>query len=291
MNPGPPKLNSQSNGTASIFTRSASSGSRRESSSSNDPKHSANSQPEPTLREVMNRLLSVDQRLANMEQNVDKKLDDVKTTMSNTFEEVKDQLNDLQGQCDDLKQENAFLRQELNEVRSKTDDLENRSRRNNILFYGIKRSENETNHECETKVKALISDNLGITNDVMFDRVHRTGRKSDSPIIARCVFFKDKQTILSNKSKLNDTDFAIKEDFSDTVRGIRKALYPHMKRAIDMGKKAAIIYDHLLIDGKKYCLNESGNGIFEMRRRNVVSAPQAAAYGGASNEEGPGIFD
>ena len=69
---------------------------------------------------------------------------------------------------------------------------------------------------------------------------------------------------MRNKSKLNGSDFAIKEDFSDKVRLTRKALYPYLKSAIDSGKRATIVYDHLLIDGKKYVFNENCDAICEV---------------------------
>ena len=81
---------------------------------------------------------------------------------------------------------------------------------------------------------------------------------------------------------------AIKEDFSDRVRAIRKALYPFMKSAIDSGKKATIVYDHLLIDGKKYVFNEKGDGICEPSR---TRASDDASIQNDDEEEGTGIFD
>ena len=272
LNPGPPK-------PAPIFTR----GSNRRESSVTDPSSVKSPAPEPTLKDVMEKLLSVDTRLAHMEQNFDQKLSNLSQTMATAYNEVKDKVSDLQDKYDDVCRENDLLRQELDSVKTKTDDLENRSRRNNLLFYGIQREDKESNTECETKVHNFLRDTLGIVaHNVMFDRVHRTGKKADSPIIARCVYFKDKQMIMKLKSKLKDTHFAVKEDFSDNVREIRKALYPFLKHAIDSGKRASIVYDHLLVEGKKYVLDESRSNVVEVKGRSVV--PESGATADVSDE-------
>ena len=83
--------------------------------------------------------------------------------------------------------------------------------------------------------------------------------------------------IMKLKGKLKDTNFAIKEDFSDNVREIRKALYPFLKHAIDSGKRASIVYDHLLVEGKKFVLDENRSNVVEVRGRSVVSASGATA--------------
>ena len=61
------------------------------------------------------------------------------------------------------------------------------------------------------------------------------------------------------KTKLKGSNVFISEDFSLRVREIRKKLLPHLKAAKDEKKKAAMVYDHLLINGKKFILNEGDN--------------------------------
>ena len=61
---------------------------------------------------------------------------------------------------------------------------------------------------------------------------------------------------MKERSKLKGSNIFIAEDFSQRVREIRKALTPHLKTARNQGKRAAMIYDHLLIDGKKFVLDK-----------------------------------
>ncbi|KAL8580697.1 hypothetical protein ACOMHN_004738 [Nucella lapillus] len=77
------------------------------------------------------------------------------------------------------------------------------------------------------------------------------------------IFLKDKVSILKAKWKLKGSDLFIGEDFSLRVRTLRKKLVPHLKAAKDQKKRATMIYDHLLIDGKQYVLGDDDNGIIE----------------------------
>ncbi|KAL8573802.1 hypothetical protein ACOMHN_019076 [Nucella lapillus] len=117
----------------------------------------------------------------------------------------------------------------------KTDDLGGRSKRNNLILSGIPRHENKTQAECEGVLNDIIVDKLELTGSFEFDHVHRLNSKTNSPVIARSTFFKDKQKILKAKVKLKGTQMYVGEDFSLRVREIRKNLTPHSKKARSEG--------------------------------------------------------
>lgn len=103
----------------------------------------------------------------------------------------------------------------------KLDDLENRSRRNNICFDAIPESDKETWAQTEEKIKEVISSKLKIkTKGIVIERAHRIGKKkrADKPrtAIARFLNHKDKQAILVDKKNLKGTGF-VREDYSDLV--------------------------------------------------------------------------
>ena len=56
--------------------------------------------------------------------------------------------------------------------------------------------------------------------------------------------------------KLKGRSTFITEDFPPRVREITKALTPHLITTRNSGKRATMIYDHLLIDGKKFVLDK-----------------------------------
>ena len=142
-------------------------------------------------------------------------------------------------------------------LENKVDDLEGRSKRNNLIFHGVPRGEKETWQDSENLVQEVISSKLGITDPVRFERVHRLNASPTSPIVACCTFFKEKQQILKEKRNLKGTAIFIGEDFSSKVREVRKKLTPHLKQARAEGKKVTMVYDHLVVEGKRFTLDSN----------------------------------
>ena len=122
-----------------------------------------------------------------------------------------------------LKEENNAMRTRLENVENKTDDLESRSKTNNIIIHGIQRKEDETRQECEELVCEMITDKLELVETIQFDRVHRLNAKPNSPIIARSTFYKDKENIMKENRKLKGSSVFIGDDFSAKVRGKKEA--------------------------------------------------------------------
>ena len=90
-----------------------------------------------------------------------------------------------------------------------------------------------------------------------------------SPIIARFTNFKDKQRVLKQKRKLSETaegsTIFIGEDFSKGV--------PFLKNTkADPKNNARMVYDHLVINGKRFYYDPVSNGIKE--KKADVSAGQ-----------------
>ena len=178
---------------------------------------------------------------------------------------LREEVSDLRQKNKELTDKNADLLSRVDNLERKTDDLEGRSKRNNLIFYGFRQHQNETSDELEREIQDLLTDKLDLNNDVQFDRVHRLGSKPDSPIVARCSSYKDKVSILKEKKKLQGSTIFIGEDFSTRVREIRRQLAPHLKAARELGKKCVMIFDHLLIDGKRFYLDENSGGLKENR--------------------------
>ena len=125
------------------------------------------------------------------------------------------------------------------------------------MFYGVGRRENESSEDCEKLLKELTSVKMGV-DGVEFDRVHRLNGKPDSPIIACCSAYKDKIRVLKAKTKLKGSNIFVGEDFTFRVREVRRKLTPHLKEARASGKRVAMVFDHLLIDGKKFTVGDAG---------------------------------
>ncbi|KAH8033567.1 hypothetical protein HPB51_014347 [Rhipicephalus microplus] len=153
-------------------------------------------------------------------------------------------------------------------LQSRLDDLEDRSRRSNLLVHGIPDSR-ESWQDTEEKTLAALSSATGnaITgNDV--DRVHRIGTFSSSktrPVIIKFRSFKMKEAILSDRAVLKTKDIAVSEDYSVATRQARKKL-------VEFGKgqphspKFQLRYNKLIIDDRCFMYDTVSDSVKEIKR-------------------------
>eukprot|EP00745_Piridium_sociabile_P031717 TRINITY_DN52698_c0_g1_i5.p1 TRINITY_DN52698_c0_g1~~TRINITY_DN52698_c0_g1_i5.p1 ORF type:complete len:344 (+),score=84.28 TRINITY_DN52698_c0_g1_i5:194-1225(+) len=269
VNPGPPRKDT--------LRQTSLTGGRRDSTEKTGSKTTSTPttpQPaaEPSLLDVMAMLQAMTTKFDTMEGKLDA-MEGKFNSMEEKFDAMKEDIKDihdgyaaleeevqtLNDEIASLRRENDDLKKRVLDTERKADDLEGRSKRNNLIIYGLLRTPGETPSDCEGVVSDMIVDKLDMTGDIQFDRVHRLNASPTSPVIACCTFYKDKEKILKAKRKLKGSQVCIGEDFSYRVREIRKKLSPHLKKARSEGKRATMIFDHLLIDGKKLYLGEGEN--------------------------------
>ena len=134
---------------------------------------------------------------------------------------------------------------QIEDLGNKLDDLENRSRRNNLRFEGIPESLNETWQELESKIKHPISRHLVI------GRAHRVGRprSASTPrkIGARFLNYKDHEAVFKAKKKLHGTNMLVNKDYSDRVIKKQTELMPKLKEARCKNQRAFLRFDKLVI--------------------------------------------
>ena len=81
------------------------------------------------------------------------------------------------------------------EVDRKVDDLEGRSKRNNLLIHGLVRAEKETGEDCEGVLRDPTKDRLDRNWLMISSLTECTASmpvKPNSPVVARCSFSKTK---------------------------------------------------------------------------------------------------
>eukprot|EP00745_Piridium_sociabile_P033228 TRINITY_DN56963_c0_g1_i3.p1 TRINITY_DN56963_c0_g1~~TRINITY_DN56963_c0_g1_i3.p1 ORF type:complete len:159 (-),score=28.89 TRINITY_DN56963_c0_g1_i3:3-479(-) len=133
--------------------------------------------------------------------------------MKDMFAGLQEDVLLLRQDVSDLKSENNFLKEQNDSLTKKClwlehkiDDLECRSKRNNVIIHGMPRTETETKQDCENIVQDMITDTLELTDDVHIDRLHRLNGKPDSPIMDCCTFYKQKEKLLGAHHKLRGTE-------------------------------------------------------------------------------------
>ncbi|MCG8034647.1 MAG: hypothetical protein JAZ03_21090, partial [Candidatus Thiodiazotropha taylori] len=139
----------------------------------------------------------------------------------------------------------------------KSIDLEARSRRNNLIFYGLL----EVVHEnCFAIIRDFINRHLDLDADNMYlARAHRLGprkigqRDSHRPIIVNFRDFCDTDIIMNRAHQLRNTPFSIGYDLPKEIKDARKRLWEEVKRIKQTSPriKFQILYPaKLMVEGK-----------------------------------------
>lgn len=174
---------------------------------------------------------------------------------------------------DPFKLEVQELRAENEKLKEKIYNLEKYKRRNNLIFYGIKETENSTVHLIEI-IKNKFKDDLNITfEDRDVNTIYRIGKNNtengkERPILLTFVNLWKKNEIMANKRKLKNV--YVSEDYPKEILETRKKLQPKLEEERKKGNYAFINYDKLVIKQGK-----PGN---EQRKRKPSTSPKAKEH-------------
>ena len=173
-------------------------------------------------------------------------------------------------QMDNLEKQVQDLKKERSELIGKLDDLENRSRRNNLVFHGISETEGPK-EQCQQVIQEMLTQFVGLSvNDFEIERCHRTPssppptteNERRSPRIVHVAF-----STYSAKEKVRKACIArfkadlyrgkkifVSDDFSSRVLRMRKEKMEKFKQMKDEKKKPFFLYPDRLAyrgsDGK-----------------------------------------
>ena len=142
---------------------------------------------------------------------------------------------------------------------SKLIDLEARSMRDNLMFYGI--PEGGDHENCEMLVKELCETTLGMDQayNLKFDRMHRVGTKAAAkvrPIVGKFHYYEQREQVrklwFDSSEALKTVNLGVGAQLPKEVRDARKPLYPKMKEAKDEGKTVKFVGKKLYINDIEY---------------------------------------
>lgn len=139
-------------------------------------------------------------------------------------------------------------------------DLEDRSRRSNLVVFGVSEPPNETESDLKRKViTEIFSDKLGVICESVGE-IHRLGKHiGNRPVILFFQNFTEKMKVLKNASKLKGTKIFIQNDYSQHTLQKRKLLWESAKTDKFQGKKVGLFHDKLKVDDDYYIWNETTN--------------------------------
>lgn len=203
-------------------------------------------------------------------------LNDATKSLNTAWEEVssvQEKNKILQQQLDSTAEENVKLKEDFEALRVRIVKQEDYSRRENLRFYNIPESAQETNDDCIQKVKQVLSD-LGAPSDIKFHAIHRTGKpnnygassKSEGeprprPMMARFLSRIDSEAIwFMSKEVLKSPRFStvlIDKDLSPESARERANFRAAYKKAKDLNiaEKVFIKGKNLIINSSKYSVN------------------------------------
>ncbi len=216
------------------------------------------------------------ERVEKLEIEVDKIptiQEDVQTAIDNSNFNESETLK-LDKRVCDLEKDNTFLnircnqlyemvkneRREKMEIKNKLSEVEDRQRRDNLVFEGVPDKKGETASECATNMRKHLKDTLNVPNadNIVIGRVHRLGAFKEGEnrqTIIKFDRFQEREKVWAKgKGLASDSSHKIKENFSKESEKARSKLYPLMRAARNKGYFAKLEGHKLIVrdtrDGK-----------------------------------------
>ncbi|CAN8025063.1 unnamed protein product, partial [Ixodes persulcatus] len=147
------------------------------------------------------------------------------------------------------------LQRALHEQNKKLVDYEDRSRRNNLIVFGLPEQRGETRNDLEQKViHETFSTKLGVTVSSV-ERIHRLGRLQEGksrPVILRLFNYNEKQEVLNNCKKLKNTGLSVSNDYSQSTLSKRKKLWSSVQGDRQDDTRVRLVHDKLFVNGEVY---------------------------------------
>ncbi|CAN7952180.1 unnamed protein product, partial [Ixodes pacificus] len=144
-------------------------------------------------------------------------------------------------------------------------ELEDRSRRDNLIFHGIPDSR-ESWEQSEAKVKDALAGVIDTFPENAIERAHRLGPYLPNkcrPIIVKFSGYKIRDRILSARTKLKEKNVAVSEDFSPATRSARKKLVDFAKNQPG-APPFQLRYNKFLLNKKQYVYAAKIDNVVEL---------------------------
>lgn len=226
-----------------------------------------------TMMESQNHLkITIDKLSASqsqLEKTVSSKMAEISDVLR-TIQEQSAQIKDIHADLSTLKEEFYFQQKRL-------DDLEDRSRRRNLVIFGFTEPDREDLADLRTRVvDGIFKEKLGVTV-ASVERVHRIGKKQSNrprPVILNFYDYNEKMLVLKNCSKLKGSSISISHDYCRATLDKRKKLWGHAKEYKVQGRRVSLDYDKLRVDEDTYVWDESSDSIKLLRQSKKVPSRQ-----------------
>lgn len=191
-----------------------------------------------------------------LDRMIEKRLHDLTVKVG----ENEEKLNAVTIHLEEMEKEVKRMKAERKEWIAKVDDLENRSRRNNLILHGVPEPPRES---CANTVKEILHEFVGLEPDsVHVERCHRTPtypstssrdekrNLTPKPRIIHIAFAtygekeRARKACISKfkEGRFKEQKLFVSEDYSRRVQDLRREKLDHLKRLKESGKKTFFLY-------------------------------------------------
>lgn len=145
-------------------------------------------------------------------------------------------------------------------LKDKFDQIDQKTKVNNVIFMNIRESKHENYKSLVQKVIQILNRimRLRVSTDsiVMASRIN--GRDTDQfrPVVVTFTNFLTKLRILAARNKLKKSKFDILDDYSDFINQRRRLLLPFLYEKRRQGHKVSMVQDRLIVNGVKKSLSD-----------------------------------
>ncbi|XP_049273573.1 uncharacterized protein LOC119399789 [Rhipicephalus sanguineus] len=195
---------------------------------------------------------------------------DGQKTMQARLDTIESKVENSTAAFTELTSKISSLEATIQTIQTKLIDLEDRSRRNNLLVFGLPERPDETFQSLTNTVVSEIFENMLGVKVSTVERIHRIGQKrrnKNRPVVLRLIDHREKINVLRNCSKLKGKDISVAEDFSPETRQTRRYLWESTANIRKKGEKVKLVHDKVIINGDTYAWDAA-----EMKRIPVLAA-------------------
>jgi chromosome segregation ATPase len=211
------------------------------------------------MSQLETKVIDVEHKVNNIEESCNF-LSDRHDSHENELKGARDEIKKLREECSTLGGSYTQLNRDKKNLESKVQDLEWRSMRENLMFFGIPEQTSETG-DCSVIIREFCQTQLCMDNtqDFEIDRAHRIGKQRTGairPIVVKFHKYEIKERIRSKSYERRDAlklaNVNVREQWPKEMMERRRQLYPVMNEARLKGNTTRLVRDKLYINNREY---------------------------------------
>lgn len=225
-----------------------------------------------------------------------------KSSTNSYIKQLEQENKSLRTDYNEIKDANKNLLSTVSALKEKILEIESRSMRSNLLFFGIDECEENLRdrsyrEDSEKLLKDFMKSEMTFEeadsinpDEIKFDRVHRLGRPKfhqsgrllrPRPIVAAFAGFKERECVRRAVSTVQNRKYSVREQFPSEIEERRKVLYPVLKSAkSNPSNVVKLVRDKLIINGTAYThtdIQGSENKEDDSRNHDIRSVPRTTS--------------